>query len=158
MSIESIVVHPSDVLLKKDTGLCKLRVKNTGDLDYGFKIKSTHPACYSVRPSTGILLKYDEIEIVIRQNRGKDQDMQHHKFLLQFAPATKELIRENLQELFNLPGIEKVEKRLSVLYSSDADVSAGEEAGEKQSLVFFVASLFVAYYTSMLLKKILFGV
>ncbi|KAI5185274.1 hypothetical protein NEHOM01_0732 [Nematocida homosporus] len=150
-----LIFSESEVILDREKQEARIIITNTSSVDYGFKIKATHPESYSVRPSTGVLEKGKEVEVLIRILAGEEQITQH-KFLMQFVAGHRGLLEENLPQLFGLPGIEKVERRFAVRYHQE---SKKEEVHveKEENILLVLASVFIMYYLAMLLKKMIFG-
>ncbi|KAI5170625.1 hypothetical protein NEFER03_0084 [Nematocida sp. LUAm3] len=148
-------IEKEEVVLDRKTREGVILMRNGTSSDYGFKIKATHPDNYSVRPSTGILERGAEQVIEIK-HIAKSENYQSNKFLLQFVMGQRVLIETNLQKLFSLPGIEKIEKRLSVRYALERKKNENPVKKEESILLIFSA-LFITYYLGLLLKKMIFG-
>lgn len=66
-----------------------LRLKNIYSGGICFKIKTTAPKCYVVKPSVGFLEKGESKEITVTMNlKGELQDHQKHKFSIQSSPVS----------------------------------------------------------------------
>lgn len=66
-----------------------LRLKNIYSGGICFKIKTTAPKCYVVKPSVGFLEKGESKEITVTMNlKGDLQDHLKHKFSIQSSPVT----------------------------------------------------------------------
>lgn len=175
MDNEDIVIEPSAVLLDPATGKGSVTLRNIGVYDCGYKIKTTHPLSYSVRPSTGILKKQEEVGVLFSAKYlGHEnpktlcrKDLERHKFLFQFVGGTRTLIENNLHRLFTKPGIKIIEKRLSVTTTEDMPVTGtapstnslrSSSPEEKESCVLVLVSLcIIGYYFGLLLQKHLLG-
>ena len=65
------------------------RVKNLYPGGLCFKIKTTAPKCYVVKPCLGFLENGESREITVTMNpKGELQDHQKHKFLIQTCPTS----------------------------------------------------------------------
>lgn len=174
MDNEDIVIEPSAVVLDPDTGKGSVTLRNIGVYDCGYKIKTTHPLSYSVRPSTGILKKQEEVGVFfsikyLEHETPKQisrKDLERHKFLFQFVGGTRSLIENNLHRLFTKPGIKIIEKRLSVTTTavpvsdtvSIPDSLRSSSPEEEESCVLVLVSLcIIGYYFGLLLQRHVLG-
>lgn len=105
--------------LKKQIS-CSLQVSNKTEEHVAFKIKTTNPKKYCVRPNTGIVLPRSSCDIVVTMQAQKDAptEMQcKDKFLLQsvIAPAGA-TPKEITAEMFNKDQGKVEECKLKVVY------------------------------------------
>lgn len=87
-----IEVNPSQFLefqfIPDQISTTMLRLKNLHPGGLCFKIKTTAPKCYVVKPSLGFLEIGESREITVTMNpKGEMQDHQKHKFLIQTCPT-----------------------------------------------------------------------
>ncbi|KAL3692839.1 hypothetical protein R1sor_006490 [Riccia sorocarpa] len=106
--------------LKKQIS-CSLRLVNTTDNYVAFKVKTTSPKKYCVRPNTGLVLPQSSSDVTVTMQAQKEAppDMQcKDKFLVQSVIAPFGIsVKEVNQELFNKDaGKEIHEAKLRVLY------------------------------------------
>ncbi|XP_024362681.1 vesicle-associated protein 1-2 [Physcomitrium patens] len=96
-----------------------LRLINSTDQYVAFKVKTTSPKKYCVRPNTGIVQPHSsaEVTVTMQAQREAPPDMQcKDKFLVQSVIAPNS---EVTQEMFNKEGGNEVhEAKLKVLYVS----------------------------------------
>lgn len=105
--------------LKKQIS-CSLQVSNKTEEHVAFKIKTTNPKKYCVRPNTGIVLPRSSCDIVVTMQAQKDAptEMQcKDKFLLQsvIAPAGA-TPKDITAEMFNKDQGKVEECKLKVVY------------------------------------------
>ncbi|PSR91684.1 Vesicle-associated protein 2-1, N-terminally processed like [Actinidia chinensis var. chinensis] len=121
-----ISVHPEElkfqVELEKQS-YCDLKVANSTEHYVAFKVKTTSPKKYFVRPNTGVIQPWDScvIRVTLQAQREYPPDMQcKDKFLLQsttVAPQTE--VDELPQDTFNKDSRKTVEEcKLRVVYLS----------------------------------------
>ena len=78
------------------TEVCKttLRLTNPSDKRVLFKVKTTAPKSYCVRPNSGIISQggTQEVDVMLQSGEISDQDRSKHKFMVQtmFAPSHEE--------------------------------------------------------------------
>ncbi|KAL9246878.1 hypothetical protein vseg_020360 [Gypsophila vaccaria] len=121
-----ISVHPEDlkfVFELEKQSFCDLKVINNTDQNVAFKVKTTSPKKYFVRPNTGVLHPWDScvIRVTLQAQREYPPDMQcKDKFLLQstIVPANSE-VDDLPQDTFNKDSGRAIEERkLKVVYAS----------------------------------------
>lgn len=152
---EKGVIIPQEVLIRKETGRCVLVMKNISSTDYAFKIKTTHPKSYLVRPCIGVIEHGEEAVIEIELIE-KDGNLSKHRFLVQLAFGPRAFLQDNLQRIFVLSGIEKIERRVSVRYLSDSKPEERPPIEKEKSLFALLAVLFVLYHLMVLIRKMIF--
>ncbi|EFJ08421.1 hypothetical protein SELMODRAFT_271653 [Selaginella moellendorffii] len=109
--------------LKKQIA-CPLELKNNTDEYVAFKVKTTSPKKYSVRPNAGFVPPHGSVDIIITMQAQRDYppDLQQckDKFLVQSVRAPEGAqFQEVSQELFNKEnGAEVFENKLKVVYVS----------------------------------------
>ncbi|XP_076884357.1 vesicle-associated protein 2-1-like [Bidens hawaiensis] len=101
--------------------LCDLKLSNSTDKNVAFKVKTTSPKKYFVRPNTGIIQPRGSciIRVTLQAQLEYPPDMQcKDKFLLQCTPVSPETDSENLpQNTFSKePGKQLEECKLKVVY------------------------------------------
>ncbi|CAA0820590.1 Vesicle-associated protein 1-1 [Striga hermonthica] len=105
--------------LKKQIS-CSLQVSNKTDSYVAFKVKTTNPKKYCVRPNTGIVLPHSTCDIVVTMQAQKEAplDMQcKDKFLLQSVVASEGATpRDITAEMFNKEQGNVEECKLKVVY------------------------------------------
>ncbi|KAI5180907.1 hypothetical protein NEOKW01_1148 [Nematocida sp. AWRm80] len=141
------IILPESILINRAIKEGSICVSNTSGTDYAFKIKTTHPTNYKVRPSTGILSANSTITITI--NIIKIEDISKHKFLFQFIPGTKEVLQQNLKKLFSLQ-LNIIEKKIGIHYSTT-------EPKQEYNWLLCVSVIFILYYIIILIKKLVLG-
>ncbi|XP_009775976.1 vesicle-associated protein 1-2-like [Nicotiana tabacum] len=130
--------------LKKQIS-CSLQLSNKTENHVAFKVKTTNPKKYCVRPNTGIVLPRSTCDVIVTMQAQKEApaDMQcKDKFLLQSVVATAGTSPKDItQEMFNKePGRVVEECKLKVIYlpppQPPSPVAEGSEEGSspRQSL------------------------
>ncbi|XP_054809699.1 vesicle-associated protein 1-2-like [Prosopis cineraria] len=123
--------------LKKQIS-CSLLLSNKTDNYVAFKVKTTNPKKYCVRPNTGIVLPRSTCDVIVTMQAQKEAppDMQcKDKFLLQSVKANDGATAKDITaEMFNKePGNAVEECKLRVLYVSPpqppSPVPEGSEEG-----------------------------
>lgn len=123
MPTELLTIQPGELKfpfeLKKQIS-SSLRLVNSTDNYVAFKVKTTSPKKYCVRPNTGVVQPHSsaEVTVTMQAQREAPPDMQcKDKFLVQsvIAPSSKEVS----QEMFNKEeGKDVHEAKLKVVYVS----------------------------------------
>lgn len=108
--------------LKKQIS-CSLQLSNKTDNYVAFKVKTTNPKKYCVRPNTGIVLPRSTCDIIVTMQAQKDAppDMQcKDKFLLQSVKTNDGASAKDINaEMFNKEAGHVVEEcKLKVVYVS----------------------------------------
>ncbi|KAJ4950103.1 hypothetical protein NE237_026935 [Protea cynaroides] len=123
--------------LKKQIS-CSLQLSNKTDNYVAFKVKTTNPKKYCVRPNTGIVLPRSTSDVIVtmQAQREAPPDMQcKDKFLLQCAIASPGATAKDITpEMFNKESGNHVEEsKLRVVYVSPpqppSPVPEGSEEG-----------------------------
>ncbi|KAI3681484.1 hypothetical protein L6452_36283 [Arctium lappa] len=123
--------------LKKQIS-CSMQLKNKTDSHVAFKVKTTNPKKYCVRPNTGIVLPHSTCDVIVTMQAQKEAppDMQcKDKFLLQSAVASPGASPKDITpELFNKESGNQVEEcKLKVNYVAPprppSPVREGSEEG-----------------------------
>ncbi|XP_047328836.1 vesicle-associated protein 2-1-like [Impatiens glandulifera] len=121
-----ISVHPEDLNFQfelEKQSYCDIKVANNTQLYVAFKVKTTSPKKYFVRPNTGLLQPWDSctIRVILHAQREYPPDMQcRDKFLLQSTIVQPHSEVDELPpDTFNKEGGKKIEERkLRVVYVS----------------------------------------
>ncbi|XP_058085106.1 vesicle-associated protein 2-1 [Magnolia sinica] len=117
---------------------CDLKVVNKTEHHVAFKVKTTSPKKYFVRPNTGIIQPWDScvVTVTLQAQREYPPDMQcRDKFLLQSTkvPPTTD-IDEIPQDAFNKDDGKVIEERkLKVVYTTPS--GSGHGNSESESLL-----------------------
>ncbi|GFP81772.1 vesicle-associated protein 1-2 [Phtheirospermum japonicum] len=122
--------------LKKQIS-CSLQVSNKTDNYVAFKVKTTNPKKYCVRPNTGIVLPRSTCDIVVTMQAQKEApaEMQcKDKFLLQSVVASAGATPKDITaEMFNKDQGQVEECKLKVVYVAPrqppSPVAEGSEEG-----------------------------
>ncbi|XP_011622139.1 vesicle-associated protein 1-1 [Amborella trichopoda] len=123
-SWEFLSVQPSELNfqleLKKQTS-CTLQLTNKTDRYVAFKVKTTNPKKYCVRPNTGIVLPKStcDVTVTMQAQRELPHDMQcKDKFLLQSVIANDGATTADITpEMFNKEAGKVVEEcKMKVIY------------------------------------------
>ncbi|KAF7810089.1 Vesicle-associated protein 1-2 [Senna tora] len=123
--------------LKKQIS-CSLQLSNKTDSYVAFKVKTTNPKKYCVRPNTGIVLPRSTCDVIVTMQAQKEAppDMQcKDKFLLQSVKANDNANPKDITaEMFNKEAGNAVEEfKLRVVYVSPpqppSPVPEGSEEG-----------------------------
>ncbi|KAL4567184.1 hypothetical protein LXL04_022759 [Taraxacum kok-saghyz] len=106
--------------LKKQIN-CSLQLTNKTNNHVAFKVKTTNPKKYCVRPNTGVVLPYSSCDVIVTMQAQKEAplDMQcKDKFLLQSAVASPGIAPKDITpELFSKESGNQVEEcKLKVNY------------------------------------------
>ncbi|XP_058104560.1 vesicle-associated protein 1-3-like [Magnolia sinica] len=133
-------IHPTELKfpfeLKKQS-TCSLQLTNKTDQYVAFKVKTTNPKKYCVRPNTGIVLPGTTCNITVTMQAQKEAppDMQcKDKFLLQSVIASHGATTKDItSEMFNKEAGKVVEEfKLRVVYilaNPPSPVPEGSEEG-----------------------------
>lgn len=141
VSKQLISVHPDELKfqfeLEKQT-FCDLKVTNNTDQNVAFKVKTTSPKRYYVRPNTGVLHPWDScvIRVTLQAQQEYPPDMQcKDKFLLQSTVVSPISEVDDLpQDTFNKDSGRTIEEcKLRVVYVSpnSAQGNADEDSTSK---------------------------
>lgn len=145
---ELLTINPLELKfpfeLKKQIS-CSLQLLNKTENHVAFKVKTTNPKKYCVRPNTGIVLPRSTCDVIVtmQAQRESPADMQcKDKFLLQSVVASAVTNPKDItQEMFNKePGRVVEECKLRVVYlpppQPPSPVAEGSEEGSspRQSL------------------------
>ncbi|KVH91217.1 vesicle-associated protein 1-2-like [Cynara cardunculus var. scolymus] len=123
--------------LKKQIS-CSMQLTNKTNNHVAFKVKTTNPKKYCVRPNTGVVLPHSTCDVIVTMQAQKEAppDMQcKDKFLLQSAVASPGAVPKDITpELFNKESGNQVEEcKLKVNYVAPpqppSPVREGSEEG-----------------------------
>ncbi|CAM6041818.1 unnamed protein product [Sphagnum compactum] len=139
MHTELLRIQPGELKfpfeLKKQVS-ASIQLVNSSEYYVAFKVKTTSPKKYCVRPNTGIVLPYGsaDVTVTMQAQREAPPDMQcKDKFLVQSViapPGT--LAKDVTQDLFNkVPGRDIHEAKLKVLYVPPQPPSPITESNEE---------------------------
>ncbi|RVW76920.1 Vesicle-associated protein 1-2 [Vitis vinifera] len=117
---------------------CSLQLSNKTDNYVAFKVKTTNPKKYCVRPNTGVVMPRSTCDVIVtmQAQRETPQDMQcKDKFLLQSAIASPGATAKDItSDMFNKEAGNRVEEcKLRVAYvpppQPPSPVREGSEEG-----------------------------
>lgn len=117
---------------------CTMQLTNKTNNHVAFKVKTTNPKKYCVRPNTGVVMPYSTCDVIVTMQAQKEAppDMQcKDKFLLQSAVASPGATPKDITpELFNKESGNQVEEcKLKVNYVAPpqppSPVREGSEEG-----------------------------
>jgi DNA-directed RNA polymerase I, II, and III subunit RPABC2 len=92
-----------------------LNIRNIHSSGVCFKIRTTAPSNYVVRPSSGFLSVGESKEVVVTINpKGELQDYQKHKFSIQTAPCSSPLSPDQVNNFWASKPDDVKDVRLSV--------------------------------------------
>ncbi|XP_031128557.1 vesicle-associated protein 1-2-like [Ipomoea triloba] len=142
---ELLHIEPLDLKfpfeLKKQIS-CSIQLSNKTENHVAFKVKTTNPKKYCVRPNTGVVLPRSTCDIIVTMQAQKEMpaDMQcRDKFLLQsVAAGPGTTIKDITSEMFNKEAGKLVEEcKLKVVYvpppQPPSPVAEGSDEGLSQS-------------------------
>ncbi|KAK9068253.1 hypothetical protein SSX86_012364 [Deinandra increscens subsp. villosa] len=123
--------------LKKQIS-CSMQLKNRTNNHVAYKVKTTNPKKYCVRPNMGIVLPHSTFDVIVTMQSQKEAplDMQcKDRFLLQSAVASPGATAKDITpELFNKESGNQVEEcRLNVNYAPPQPPSPVREGSEEGS-------------------------
>lgn len=118
---------------------CDLKVANTTAHHVAFKVKTTSPKKFFVRPNTGVLQPWDScmIRVTLQAQREYPPDMQSKdKFLLQSTKVPSNIDVDELSpDTFNKEGGKTIEElKLRVVYVSPNSATRSSEDRAKKNL------------------------
>jgi hypothetical protein len=123
--------------LKKQIS-CGLHLSNKSDEQVAFKVKTTSPKKYCVRPNNGIVPPRSTADILVtmQAQREAPPDMQcKDKFLVQSAIVGKDITPNDITgDLFTKSGNVVDEVKLRVVYVTPSSQTEGSEDGSPGSL------------------------
>ncbi|KAK1430515.1 hypothetical protein QVD17_13319 [Tagetes erecta] len=125
---------------------CDLKVSNATDKNVAFKVKTTSPKTYFVRPNTGVIPPWDTciIRVTLQAQLEYPPDMQcRDKFLLQSTPVPPNFDSEELpaNTFSKEPGKQLEDYKLKVVYvahtnqaNSDANIKHNSDPSSNQAI------------------------
>ncbi|XP_047981350.1 vesicle-associated protein 1-3-like isoform X2 [Salvia hispanica] len=121
---ELLRIQPSELKFPfevRKQSSCALQLANRTDQYVAFKVKTTNPKRYSVRPNVGVVLPYSVCNITVTMQAHKEAppDMQcRDKFLVQSVIVPNGTTTKDInQEMFNREGEKFVDEfRLRVIF------------------------------------------
>ncbi|XP_057476195.1 vesicle-associated protein 2-1-like [Actinidia eriantha] len=145
-----ISVHPEELKFQLELekqSYCDLKVANNTEHCVAFKVKTTSPKKYFVRPNTGVIQPWDScvIRVTLQAQREYPPDMQcKDKFLLQSTTVASHTDVDELpQDTFNKDSENAVEEcKLRVVYlplqaavgnSEDEAIKGSERSSDNSS-------------------------
>ncbi|XP_021765799.1 vesicle-associated protein 2-1-like isoform X2 [Chenopodium quinoa] len=134
-SKQLIFVHPDELKFQFELerqSFCDLKVTNNTDQNVAFKVKTTSPKRYYVRPNTGVLHPWDScvIRVTLQAQQEYPPDMQcKDKFLLQSTIVSPNSDVDDLpQDTFNKDSGRTIEEcKLRVVYVSPNSTQGNAE-------------------------------
>jgi len=113
----------------------KLQLSNPTDMKIAYKVKTTAPRRYCVRPNSGQINPGEtaEVNIMLQPSQNND-DLQKHKFMVQSIElATQEQLDRAVDDLFkDTPSGQVMSKKLYCQFNNVAD-DGGENNGVYQA-------------------------
>ncbi|KAG9160683.1 hypothetical protein Leryth_017481 [Lithospermum erythrorhizon] len=137
---EFLNIHPTELKFPfevKKQSSCSIQLTNKTDQHIAFKVKTTNPKKYSVRPNAGVVLPGSTCNVTVTMQAQKEapSDMQSKdKFLIQSVVAPNNTTsKEVVQEMFNKEEGKVVDEcKLRVVYipaNPPSPVPEGSEEG-----------------------------
>ncbi|KAM7258908.1 hypothetical protein ACFE04_014649 [Oxalis oulophora] len=132
---QMISIHPDELKflfeLEKQS-YCDLKVANNTEHHVAFKVKTTSPKKYFVRPNTGVIQPWDScvVRVTLQGQREYPPDMQcKDKFLLQSAVVAPHIDVDELPpDTFNKDNGKPLEEiKLRVVYTTAASTEENSE-------------------------------
>ncbi|KAK1273440.1 Vesicle-associated protein 2-1 [Acorus gramineus] len=129
-----ITIHPEELIFQVEPEkqcYCDLKVANNTEHHVAFKVKTTTPKKYFVRPNTGVVQPWDSrvVTVTLQAQREYPPDLQcRDKFLLQstVVPPTTTDIDEIPQNTFNKEGGKEIQElKLRVVYTPATESGNG---------------------------------
>ncbi|KAL2491319.1 Vesicle-associated protein 1-1 [Abeliophyllum distichum] len=122
--------------LKKQIS-CSLQLTNTSDNSVAFKVKTTNPKKYCVRPNTGVVLPHSTCDVTVTMQAQKEAPSDlpcKDKFLLQSVVVSAGATKDITPDMFNKESGNRVEEcKLRVSYvpppQPPSPVREGSEEG-----------------------------
>jgi DNA-directed RNA polymerase I, II, and III subunit RPABC2 len=128
------------VLSREDgTGTHKrsLKLKNPGEGTVAFKVKTTQPKSYIVRPSTGVLKSKEEQEvtIVLQGAETNPNEIASHRFLVQAAKVddNKDVVSKEEWSTFSKDSIQEQRLNVSIDVKEEAPAKATTSQAQSRS-------------------------
>merc|ERR1711916_244037 len=104
-----------------------LKLTNTHAAEIGFKIKTTAPKRYCVRPNSGVIAEGGsvEIQVTLQPEKGKSDENAIDKFLVQTLAITSDMNTSDVSKLIQKNKGKLGEKKLKSYYTLSVDSGAG---------------------------------
>lgn len=137
-----LTIHPTELKfpfeLKKQSS-CSLQLVNNSDHYVAFKVKTTSPKKYCVRPNTGAVLPKSTCDVIVtmQSQREAPPDLQcKDKFLVQSVVAPYGVDQKDItQEMFNKEDGKVVEEcKLRVVYAPPPQPPSPVPEGSEEGL------------------------
>lgn len=117
---------------------CDLKVSNATDKNVAFKLKTTSPKKYFVRPNTGVIKPFDTciIRVTLQAQLEYPPDMQcKDKFLLQSTPVPQNNDTDELPQntFVKEAGKQLEECKLKVVYIARTDKGNSDDSSKQSS-------------------------
>ncbi|KAL2472108.1 Vesicle-associated protein 2-1 [Abeliophyllum distichum] len=136
-----ISVQPEDLKFQfelEKQSYCDLKVTNRTEHHVAFKVKTTSPKKYFVRPNTGVVLPWDSciIRVTLQAQREYPPDKQSKdKFLLQSTTVDPHTdVNELSPDIFSKVGERTIEEcKLKVIYVFPHSASGNIQDGSEQN-------------------------
>uniref|UniRef100_A0ACD5Z1R3 Uncharacterized protein n=2 Tax=Avena sativa TaxID=4498 RepID=A0ACD5Z1R3_AVESA len=141
-SRELLGIDPSELRfafeLKKQIS-CSLHLTNTTDGYIAFKVKTTSPKKYCVRPNNGIVAPRSTFDVLVTMQAQREAPPDMHcrdKFLVQSAVVSKESTPKDISgDMFTKESGNVVdEARLKVVYAPPSEPASINEGSDHESL------------------------
>lgn len=139
---ELLTIHPTELKfpfeLKKQSS-CSLQLVNNSDHYVAFKVKTTSPKKYCVRPNTGVVLPKSTCDVIVtmQSQREAPPDLQcKDKFLVQSVVAPYGVDQKDItQDMFNKEEGKVVEEcKLRVVYAPPPQPPSPVPEGSEEGL------------------------
>ncbi|KMT00032.1 hypothetical protein BVRB_1g018610 [Beta vulgaris subsp. vulgaris] len=119
---------------------CTMQLTNNTNSYVAFKVKTTNPKKYSVRPNTGIVLPHSTHDLLVTMQAQKESpaDMQcKDKFLLQSVITTPEItVKDITSDMFNKDSGNLIDEwKLKVSYISPPQPPSAVQEGSDEGSV-----------------------
>ncbi|KAL3829871.1 hypothetical protein ACJIZ3_018673 [Penstemon smallii] len=114
-----------------------IELSNNTQKRVAFKVMTTNPEKYLVRPKTGIILPISTCVIRVTMLGPKEAPINMQckdKFLIKSVLATPGATSEDVQNVFNEPGRAVEDFKLKVVYSFPSHPQSSERSGEGSSI------------------------
>eukprot|EP00252_Welwitschia_mirabilis_P002601 TRINITY_DN12549_c1_g1_i1.p1 TRINITY_DN12549_c1_g1~~TRINITY_DN12549_c1_g1_i1.p1 ORF type:complete len:238 (-),score=60.39 TRINITY_DN12549_c1_g1_i1:339-1052(-) len=143
MTNELVTIQPGELRfpfeLKKQTS-CSLQLVNNTESHVAFKVKTTSPKKYCVRPNTGVIEPKATCEVTVTMQAQKDAPPDYQckdKFLVQSVIAPEGVtVKDITTEMFNKEAGRIVEEnKLRVIYIPPSYPSVIQESSEEGTTV-----------------------
>ncbi|KAI7743418.1 hypothetical protein M8C21_011269 [Ambrosia artemisiifolia] len=136
-----VTIEPDELTFQFELGKpshCDLKVSNASDKNIAFKVKTTSPKKYFVRPNTGIIQPWDTctIRVTLQAQIEYPPDMQcRDKFLLQSTPVPPNSDTDELpaNTFSKETGKQLEEYKLKVVYVARTDQRNSDDNNKQNS-------------------------